>query len=203
MILARCGRIGAVPLLLGLAACAPAASQPGPTLTETAATTLAWVGEDPELGLKVVVEPLHENAEAGAASVSVLAPLLGALALRPEDGILQVHVFGSAAGSELAALAWPDGSRMLPAQPREEASARERLLYEAVGAGGAHAWTPSMPSLRHDYLVVGPLREPLEADLAWSEAPASLRLTPRRWTAAERQEALGIARPAHAEAAHD
>lgn len=199
----RRGLTGAGPLLLILAACSPAASQPAGAADAAPATTLAWVGEDAARGLKVIVEPIAEPAEAGRAAVSLTAPLQRALAVGRGESILQVRVLGAAARSEPAALAWPDGSRLLPAQPREDASARERLLYEAVGAGAAHPWLPTMPDLRRDYLVVGPLSEAPDEALLWADASGPLELTLRRWTTAERLACLGTPHPVHAEAAHD
>lgn len=202
------GLCAAGPLLLSWAACAPAASQAAPGLGGQPVTTLAWVGEDAVRGLKVVVEALPDAAEPEAAVLSTEAPLLRALALRDDEGILQVHGFGAAAQGELAALTWPDGSRMEPARPREDADARARLLYEAAGAGGAHAMPDSMPAARRDHLVVGRIRADAEAVLTWSGAAGSLRLAPRRWTAAERLAVLTSTAPApaessHPEAAHD
>lgn len=202
------GLCAAGPMILGLAACAPAASQAAPGLGGQAITTLAWVGEDAARGLKVVVEALPEAAEPEAAVLSIEAPLLRALALRSDEGILQVHGFGAAAAGELATLIWPDGTRMRPAQPREDASARERLLYEAAAAGGTHALPQAMTAQRRDHLVVGPVSSDPEAVLTWTGAAGSLQLQPRRWTAAERTAGLGTARPApadhaQAERAHD
>jgi len=208
--MSRAGRgLCAAGTLLGaLAACAPAASQPAPGLGGQAATSLAWVGEDAARGLKVVVEALPDAAEPDAAVLSTEAPLLRALELGNDEGILLVHGFGPAARGELAALSWPDGSRMAPARPREVASARERLLYEAAGAGGAHAQPDAMSAARRAHLVVGRVSADADAILTWTGPAGSLYLAPRRWTAAERLAVLGAAPPApldavHSDAGHD
>jgi hypothetical protein len=199
----RCGLIGGGLLLLELSACSPASSLATNAADSLAAQTLAWVGVDAERGLTVVVEPLMEPGAPDSAVVSVSAPLTQALDLGPDERILQVHVLGDAASAQPAGLEWPDGARLRPAQPREDASPRERLISEAVGAGSAHALPAAMSLARRDYLVIGRLRDFRDESLRWSGTPQGLTLLPRRWTAAERQAVLGGARPAEADAVHD
>ncbi len=160
-------------------ACAPSVAGPGRDAAAAIPADTAWVGEDAVRGWRVVLEPLPPPEQPELAAVDAEAVLRAALRVPPEENLFLVHVLAAPGEVPLAALRWQDAHELRPLAPREDATPRERLLYEAAARGGG-VGPP------RTYLVAGFPPHASEDSAEWQGAAPALRLAARHWTSTAR-----------------
>jgi hypothetical protein len=168
----------------GVAACAPTAGAAGGGSLAPSTSSLAWVGEDPARGLRVVLEVLPRAAGAAGASADAEAPLRDALDVAADEDLFLLHLLQAPADRADGTVRWGAGAALRAPAAREDASPRARLLHEALVRGGSASLQPRRS------LLAGPAPAGADAVAEWRGVEPPLPLTPRLWSAAERAACL-------------